>query len=157
MGRNDMGKVLYTIGYGNMKPDDFVAKLKAAGVTVVLDVRRKGSRSWNGKYRRGSCMASLLYGYLDNESPDIGYGLWGAFGNDFDSLPAYNDWLLSRRSAEISLLAERIVDDSEGRYCLLCAEGDPFENDGMTPRCHRVYVAEALVERLGAGWTIEHL
>ena len=41
--------------------------------------------------------------------------------------------------------------------CLICSEGKPFEADGVTPRCHRVPVADALVAELGPEWSVVHL
>ena len=151
-------KILYSIGYGNSAPDDFVAKLKDAGVTVVLDVRRKGSRSWNGKYNHGLAMEKLMSG------SDIKYGNWDSLGNKYGTLADYCIWLGGKRPQKTLYALAKCVDWGKrvDTYCLLCAEGNPYEGHGMVGgapvvRCHRVYVAEGLVEQLGDGWTIEHL
>ena len=148
-----MGKTIWTCGYGNMATDDFVKKLKDAGVTIVLDVRRKGSKSWNGKYNHGySTRLTVGRG-------DINYEELPHLANVYDTLDAYREWLNIRAGKEeIELLAAQIEDDHlDDTLCFLCSEGKPYEKDGVTPRCHRVYVAEALVDQLGEGWRCVHL
>lgn len=160
-----MGNVIYTIGYGNMAPDDFVAKLKEAGITYVLDVRRKGSRSWCSKYGRGSSIGALLWGDHGREIPDIEYGTWGSFGNEFDKLEAYNEWLLRCRARSLEYLASRLKVNPLSRYCLLCAEKDVYDSyipldtgeEVFVTKCHRGCVAEALLAQLGEGWSVKHL
>lgn len=147
-----MSKVLMTAGYGNQKPEDFVERLKDAGVTVVLDVRRKGSKSWNGKYNHGSFASGMAMLMRD---AGILYGTWPVFGNAFDVLSAYSAWLAKSRSTQILDLSNRIGERPQAVFCLLCAERDAHK-DGVV-NCHRVYVADALVKLLGPEWTTVHL
>lgn len=154
-------KRLMTIGYGNSSPEKFLARLKDAGVAVVLDVRRKGSKSWNGKYNQGNSMGSLLWGDMNKEIPEIEYGTWPSLANKFDELWAYQRWLQSKPTSTssaagfLSELQYKIKKNKDSAYCLLCAERDAYK-DGKV-NCHRVYVADALVELLGSEWEVKHL
>ena len=146
-----MGKTIYDAGYGNRSAADFVKLLKDAGITVVLDVRRKGSRSWNGKYNQGVNMEVLLANY------DIGYQDESYLANECESLDEYKEWLsISSEGIEWLVLG---FDNGAvyETFCLICACGDIFEKDGTTPRCHRYYVSKSLVKELGEGWEVVHL
>lgn len=147
-------KQIMTAGYGNLVPEEFVAMLKEAGVTIVRDIRRKGSKSWNGRYNQGgACGMNMLM-----HENDIEYQAWPKLGNNYDTLEAYGHWLERARRWEIEQLAAGIESAlGPDRLCLICSEGKPFEADGVTPRCHRVYVAEALVAELGEGWSVKYL
>lgn len=158
-----MEKTIFTAGYGNMEPVDFVAKLKDAGVEVVVDIRRPGCRSWCGAYRWNigdgfGGIANLL------KPKGVDYKMWGVAANCSPSLEIYEGWIKRSNSGRgtIQWFIKHMIDGVEGdaidgKFCLLCAEGDPFEKDGVTPRCHRVYVGEALLAELGEGWSVKHL
>ncbi len=146
-----MEKVIYDAGYGNLAPEDFVKKLKDAGVTVVLDVRRVGSLGRLRCYDWGARINVLL------AVEDIGYNSWAAFGNFFDNLLIYEGWLYSRRGGEITALARRVGMHGGAVFCLICACGDVFEKDGVTPRCHRYYVGAAVAKELGDDWKVRHI
>lgn len=155
-----MDRVIYTVGYGNMAPEEFVAKLKAAGITDVMDVRRKDSKGRLRAYDPGDGggMEKLI------KAADMRFTTEDQFGNEFVGLPnalaQYKAWL-GERTDMVWCTAHGIFffmrHSSNRKFCLLCGCGKPFEKDGKTPRCHRVYVAEALIEQLGAGWTGGHL
>ena len=150
---NGMDKILYDAGYGNLAPAEFVALLKKAGVTVVLDIRRKGCKSWNGRYTQGKSMNQLMG---DNS---FAYNPWPGLGNQYDRLSGYTGWLADNKRAKslLYMLGDIIGRHEDVCVCRSGSEGKPFEADGTTPRCHRVYVAEALLAELGEGWTIKHL
>lgn len=151
--------VLYTIGYGNSAPDEFLARLKEVRITTVLDVRRKESKSWCGAYRWGSAMKNLL------KTDGIKYYMEDAFGNEFDTLAAYQEWLTNDEEIgyRVTGLSREIAQNDADVACLLCSEMEVYEapqpGKGLvhTVDCHRVYVAEALVESLGAEWSVKHL
>jgi len=151
-------KIVYSAGYGNNKPEDFIKRLKAAGITLVIDIRRRRCKSWNGKYRwHLAGMGKLVI--------DAGMGYVAAWisANLGKDLRLYRQWLYRHdRTGGHSIIDHlawciRHTYWQWERICFLCAEGNPFEPDGKTPRCHRVYVAEALVELLGDDWKVEHL
>lgn len=155
-----MEKIIYSAGYGNMGPEAFVAKLKDAGVTDVMDVRRKGSGAWCGAYRWG---CGNGFGGIEQllKVAGIKYTTEDQFGKkEEDSLDEYKTWLDGQ--ADMVWCAAHGVgffmrQDSNRKFCLICAEGDVYEKDGTTPRCHRWYVAAALVKELGEGWSVYHL
>lgn len=152
-----MGNVIYTAGYGNLAPADFVKKLKDAGVKLVIDVRERPG-AWSPRYRAGdSGMCDLLVDDMPLED-GIVY-LWSPeLGKPKDMpLADYVKEVLGCMTGEKHLWLCGWWTKRSGRTCLLCAEGNPFEKDGVTPRCHRVYVSEALVEQLGEGWRCVHL
>ncbi|MHA2069002.1 MAG: hypothetical protein ACXABY_31960 [Candidatus Thorarchaeota archaeon] len=145
-------KVIYTAGYGNNSPEVFLGRLKAAGIDYVFDVRRQWSKSWCAAYHQGKKIQKTI------EGSGMWYREWYALSNRYDRLDAYLEWLDSSGLRYIEDLAGRgAIWQSGSKICFLCAEGDPYEKDGVTPRCHRVYVAEALVKQLGDGWSVVHL
>lgn len=145
-------KQIMTAGYGNLASEEFVALLKEAGVTLVVDIRRKGCKSWNGRYRQGPGMKGLLglrgIEYIDRSD----------LGNEYKTLPEYADWLAGiYGKQQIEWMAPLVAAaEGLGHICLICSEGKPFEADG-TPRCHRVLVGNALVKELGEEWSVKHL
>ena len=143
---------LFTIGYGNDPPEKFLARLKAAGVTVVLDVRRYNSKARLRCYDSGrrAGMSKLL------AESDITYWEYSFFSNRNDTLLCYAAWLKSSCMCDaVELLANTISCIPSSAFCLLCAERDAYKDGEVN--CHRVYVADALVKLLGAGWSVEHL
>ena len=143
-------KKLFTIGYGSNKPSDFIERLKDAGITVVLDVRREHSKSWCGSYKPGlRWMGKLL------SDAGIGYGQWSGFGNNFDSLKEYQTWLLDQQRMLDYCASLFDVVWSGDAVCILCSERKAYR--GGKVNCHRVYVADTLVAMLGEGWEVEHL
>lgn len=151
-------RILFTAGYGNSSPEDFLERLKKAGVTVVLDVRRSGSKSWNGKYNQGYSMRGLV------ENKSIEYWPLPYLSNNYDTLEAYNSWLDSQTMREeADLLSAIIEDDYLGHtLCILCAERDAYKapHPGrlyFVVNCHRVYVADALAKLLGDDWSVKHI
>jgi prepilin-type processing-associated H-X9-DG protein len=148
-------KVIYTIGYGNNTPEEFLERLKVAGVTLVVDVRRRYSKAWCNSYHSGNNMRNYLM--LDG---GVAYCQWPWIANNHSSLCKYKRWLYAQGVGDAELLSEAIKNavENNGRVCcLLCAEGDPYEKDGETVRCHRIYLADALVAQLGEGWSVCHL
>lgn len=152
-----MSKTLFTAGYGNQKPEDFLARLKDAGVTVVLDVRREGSGARLSVYRPGKSIAALF------ATAGIHYRGGHPLGNVYDTLEEYREWVTSDCGMKwINVLAYNIQSTGND-VCLLCAERDAYKFDDEkwkcrgAVNCHRVYVADALVEILGNGWEVCHL
>jgi len=141
---------LYTIGYGNNKPDDFIARLKANDISHVFDVRRKDSRSWCSSYAHGHPMRSLLAKH------NIEYIELDYLANHYDTLDGYKAWLNSIYGAREIRIALRVLMGLKGTAgemftpCLLCAELDP-------EKCHRKIVAEALSSEFKQEWEVVHL
>lgn len=132
---------LYTIGYGNRKPEEFFA-LIPNGATII-DVRRS-ARGWSSEYsakRMGERMGNL-------------YLYWPALGNSFHG--SHNQWIpeggwgLANDFLEaLASLARTLEQQGQPPIVLLCAESDP-------QRCHRRFVAEEVAKRVD-GLEIVHL
>jgi len=146
-------KTIYTIGYGNDKPEVFLQRLKDAGVDLVIDVRRMNSGAWCNKYRSGNSMRNFLM--LDG---GIAYSPWIWLANKCESLSEYSNWLNNEGMKSVTLLAESIenaVEANDRICCLLCAERDVYKDGEVN--CHREYVGKAVVEMLGEEWEVCHL
>src|SRR5262249_55156525 len=131
---------LLTIGHSNLVADRFVALLKDAGVTAVVDVRSVPSSRWCPWFS-GKALAQRLareaiayialggaLGVRPREPPVYCHG-----GADSEAMAAW---------AEIAAGIQRVMDEmARHRVCLLCAEREPLD-------CHRcLLVGRALAER----------
>lgn len=140
-------KILYTIGYGNGTPETLVARLKAAGIKRVVDVRARP----HSNPKRGFTPFNLQAIFW-NEWFHIEYG-GRLFGNHDRESPPF-DKLRSRvraffeKNGPDPWLFQRIP------TALLCSEGKPFDEDGNC-RCHRVVVAEEIARV--HGMEVKHL
>lgn len=145
---------LYTVGYGGRRPAGLVALLKENGINVVIDVRREKSRAFIRTYWAGQEMEITL---ALKARPPIEYRHAYQLGNNYDELEEYRQWLdTPEGETGIRLEAEWIQEGRDVRYCLLCAEKSAYDKAGK-PKCHRVYVADALLKLLGEGWDVKHL
>ena len=147
-----------TIGYGNLKPDDFMDKVREHKITHFIDVRRDtvgrirsyatGKRIAATLSAGNSIMALRHYIHV----PEMGRP------KDM-ALADYTTYLMSSLMwRPIVLLSGYVwgVVKEGGVPALLCAEGTALEDHGTT-RCQRVYVAKAIVEYLGSEWRIRHV
>jgi uncharacterized protein (DUF488 family) len=144
-------KRIYTIGFTRKTLQEFIERLRAAGVREVIDLRLRNT--------------SQLAGW--SKSPDFAYLLTAGFGFGYEHHPEFaptdelldgykktGDWA-AYEAGFSRLLADRRPErearallEKEG-ICLLCAEP-------QADRCHRRLVAEYL-ERFGPHIHIEHL
>lgn len=135
-----MTVALFTIGYEGRTPDEYVALLTGAGVTLLADVRRnpisrrKGFSK--GTLARGCAAVGIRYEHL----PELGIASEKrknlATQADVDELFAEyeRDWLPTQGPALAKLRAWL---DAGERVALTCFERAPGD-------CHRHCVAEAL-------------
>lgn len=147
---------LYTAGYGNTSPDKFLLFLAGKGVTHIYDIRRSCNPAGRPMLKPGAVLdiycshRGLTYLWTK--------GLGKPMNQTFED---YRESILTgSRKATFDTLALRIklIAAHGGKPCLLCAEGNPFENDNRTPKCHRVILGTALAEMLGSNmWTVSHL
>jgi uncharacterized protein (DUF488 family) len=128
-------RTLYTIGYGNRKPEAFFAMLPEGA--KIVDVRRSPT-GWHQAY----CLPGLKARLGDR------YRWRGALGNGtngtadhWDKLPGADDWLVGFAFWYKAYGGTPVV--------LLCAEAD-------YQRCHRRFVAEEIARRV-PGLEIVHL
>lgn len=152
----DMIGTIFSCGYGNRAPDEFLKLLKDAGITLVIDVRREGSKSWCGAYRWGcgngfGGMANLL------GAGGIKYSTHPELANQHSTLAAYQAWLDTwdggLASSGLYALIEVLWQDEV--VCLVCAEKYPYK-DGEA-MCHRVLLADELLSDFGESWGVVHL
>ena len=132
---------IYTIGYGNSTPDAFFALLPDNA--IIVDVRANPYSAWNSlfTYRH---LSQRLAAFRDGTRRYV----WiPELGNRSRRMPP----TLVDEAKGLEHL-KRLARDAhqKGRaICLLCAEGNPLEPDGVTHRCHRAYIAQHLAEALG--------
>lgn len=138
---------ILTIGHSNLPLDQFLARLKAHGVSAIIDVRSVPfSRRF--PWFSGRTLAERL------KSKGIGYVMMGdslggrpcdpaLYSNDIADYEAMATTADFR--AAIDQLCSRMT---QARLCLMCAEGEPLD-------CHRcLLVARALA---GRGANIGHI
>lgn len=147
-------KALYTIGYTKSSLENFLERLKAAGVDAVIDIRLNNT--------------SQLAGF--SKKDDLAYLLREGFGIDyihmqemaptpelFDTIKKRKDWegylagytRLTEERDMTGKLVGTIQEHGWERPCLLCAEPTP-------ERCHRRLLAEAVQGELD-GLEVIHL
>ncbi len=142
--------VLATIGYEKDLQEAVIARLKAAGVEVVVDVRAVASSRRTGFSK--SVLAAALAG------AGIGYVHLRALGTPKSG----RDAARAGRIAEMRAIFEAHLEEpaaqlelthageiaSARKTALLCYEADPAG-------CHRAVIAERLAA--ACGFTVEHL
>lgn len=134
---------LYTIGYEGLTIDEFIARLEAADVTALYDVRDLPLSHKRGFSKNGLATALAHAG--------IRYHHWKALGAPKpvrDRYHADHDWpafaAVYRRhlATQGDTLRELAAAARTETACLLCFEAEPA-------RCHRSIIA-AEAHRLGA-------
>lgn len=155
MGRMAAGAVriirINTIGHATRPIDEFVALLRSAGVTLLVDVRiAPGSR--RSPQFASDALAKTLpsqgIGYLHLKAlggrrrprPDSPHRGWQVEG-----FRGYADYMETAAFAEALALVRRLAE--EHVVALMCAEAVPW-------RCHRRLIADALTVR---GVEVVHL
>lgn len=158
-----MANEILTIGYGNMSPDEFLTKTNDFGITNFVDVRREGSKAWCHDYATGEPIANLLQARPKAVGPSVPPNRYihvPELGRPKEmSLDDYKihlcGTLMWRPIVRLSGYIWGVV-RSGGVPAIMCACGKAFEADNVTPRCHRVYVAQAVADYLGGRWVIRH-
>ena len=144
-----MADQIVTFGYEGLSLDAFIARLKAAGVQTVFDVRANPLSRKPGFSKRGLAAALNEAGLAYVHLPAMGCpkpvrdrykqdGNWSAYTHSF---LAY----LQDQADSIAALAQSA---KASLSCLICFEAD-FE------RCHRTFVARAAAAQ--AGLRVTHL
>jgi uncharacterized protein (DUF488 family) len=136
--------IVLTIGHSTRTLDEFIALLKAHGVTFVVDVRTIPRSRHNPQFNRDSLPDSL-------KKAGIGYvhmpGLGGLRHAKHDSINAgwrnasfrgYADYM---QTPEFEKQIEELIQlAKDHRIALMCAEALPW-------RCHRSLIGDALTVR----------
>jgi len=155
-----MPETIFTMGYGRTSREAFQERLLCLHEEVdkrilVIDIRKEGSRSRNGKWCHSVELSRTVY------ELGTGYGCWthtllvNQHGNTKAGLEEYRSHL--RASLVMNDLLDNIYNNTHNCYVLLCAERKPFKTNDKTPNCHRVILAEELVKELGEDWEVKHL
>jgi uncharacterized protein (DUF488 family) len=157
-------KRVATIGVYGFTADTFLASLRDAGVSVLLDVRqRRGVRgseyAWANAKRLEAAMedAGIQYEHRPELAPttelrQLQYAADAREGvgkrSRAELAPEYVEGYLAEILDGVDLAA--LADDlpAEGPAALMCVERDP-------EACHRSLIAARLAERHGVG--VEHL
>jgi uncharacterized protein (DUF488 family) len=135
----------YTIGYGGRAPEEFAGLLVRHEIRSVADVRIRPDRASMGAYTKARTADKGIERLLSQcgvtyyPIPELG----NLFRGRDDWMPSYR--ALFARAGE--LLVGRLAGLPEP-FCLMCAEKRAAD-------CHRVVIAEFLVEN--RGWTVEHI
>jgi uncharacterized protein (DUF488 family) len=139
---------IFTIGYEGATVDGFVATLKRAGITRVLDVRELPLSRRRGFSK--SALSALLAGvgveYQHERALGAPRHIRHRLREDRNLARYFVDFreYLGTLSVLLDALAHRLT----GSVALLCYERDPKE-------CHRSVVADALAKRLNG--RVQHL
>lgn len=133
-----------TIGHSTRPIDDFIALLRAHGVTRIVDVRTVPRSRHNPQFNRDTLPASL-------QAAGIGYDHMAELGGlrrtttasintgwRNTSFRGYADYMQTPEFADA--IERLILIAKQDRIALMCAEAVPW-------RCHRSLVADALLVR----------
>lgn len=136
--------VIYTIGYGGRKPQEFLSLLIGKDIRAVVDVRLRPDRSRMGIYVKAKDPKKGIQNLLDGAG--IQYFSFIELGNIFRDM---DDW--SQRYRCLMDQAGDLLTEQLRRvptpFCLMCAEKHSDE-------CHRKIIGEYLVEK---GYEVEHI
>lgn len=146
-----MSDELLTIGYEGCTIGDVLASLRAAGVTLLIDVRAVPQSRKPGFSKRqlaaGLDEQGIAYVHLQGlGTPKPGRDAVRA-GHPERMEPIFREHMRSDR-AQVELAQAKAL-ARERRVCLLC-----FEQDEMT--CHRRFVAEMIAAETGQPVTHLH-
>jgi len=143
--------MLFTIGYESATLEDFLATLKNAGVSLLLDVREfPGSRKRGfSKNALASSLAANGIQYLHLRGlGDPKLGRDAARAGDFELFRRIFLQHMTTEKAQSDLQRAADLLKKKRRICLMCYERDPAT-------CHRSMVADMLSS--AEGITIHHL
>lgn len=136
--------IIMTIGHSTRTLDEFVALLRAHGVTRVVDVRTVPRSRHNPQFNKDSLPESLSkagLGYV--HTPGLG-GLRHARADSLNagwrnaSFRGYADYM---QTPEFEENLEQLIElAKKDRVVIMCAEAVPW-------RCHRSLIGDALVVR----------
>ena len=147
--RTPMHPTLFTLGYEGLTIEAFIARLQAAQVKTVMDVRELPLSRKKGFSKTAFCAALATHGIAYLHAPALGCpkpirnqykadGNWQTYTRDF----------LKYIQTQDASLRELVKIAQATPACLVCFEAD-------FSACHRTYVARAA--RHFGGPTVTHL
>jgi uncharacterized protein (DUF488 family) len=138
---------LLTIGHSNLPADRFIALLKDAGVSAIVDVRSVPFSRWCPWFSSKALAARLAANGMVYVA--LGDALGGRPRDPKLYCDGIADYEAMAKQPEFRAGLDRVVDETvRHRVCLLCSERDPLD-------CHRcLLVGRALA---GRGFTPGHI
>ncbi|MCE8506885.1 DUF488 domain-containing protein [Ruegeria pomeroyi] len=141
---------LMTIGYEGASIDDFVATLKAANVTRLIDIRELPLSRKKGFSKRALCNAVEAAGITYEHIKSLGDPKPGRDAAKAGDIPTFKRIFSKHLASEPAQVAlDSVISVAiEGGACLLCFERCHKE-------CHRAMVADEIGKR--ADVSIRHI
>ena len=136
--------VIYTIGYGGRKPQEFLSLLKAKDIRTVVDVRLRPDRSSMGIYVKAKYPKKGIQNLLDGAG--IQYFSFIELGNIFRDMDDWSERYRCLMDQAGGLLTRRLR-RVPTPFCLMCAEK-------RADQCHRKIIGKYLGEN---GYEVEHI
>jgi uncharacterized protein (DUF488 family) len=134
-------RTLYTIGYEGASRDQFAKDLAAAGVTTLVDVRRRAMSRKPGFAKKALTADLAEAGISYVHIPDLGAPLDIFYMKDkADHTPMLIEYE-KRLPGEVVALDELTEIIQQQTACLMCFEKDPA-------RCHRSVLTRFLAQRM---------
>ncbi|HZH52323.1 MAG TPA: DUF488 domain-containing protein [Microvirga sp.] len=135
-----MAERIFTLGYEGLSLEAFVARLKAARVQTVLDVRANPLSRKRGFSKNAFASALDTAGIAYTHLPAMGCPkpVRERYRRDGD-WSAYTRGFLAHLDGQAEALGNLVSIAARSASCLVCFEAD-FN------RCHRTYVARAAAE-----------
>ncbi|MGH6991354.1 MAG: DUF488 family protein [Stellaceae bacterium] len=134
---------LYTAGYEGLRIEDFIYRLRAAGIELVVDVRALPLSRKPGFSKRAfeRALAEAGIGYAHRQALGTPKPIRARYKRDHDVAALNRDFgaYLEHQDLALAELTDLIHDKTA---CLVCYEADP-------KLCHRSLVAAA-ARRFGA-------
>ena len=135
-----MSLKLYTIGHGNIEPDEFMRRLKQFNIEMLIDVRSKPYSRYVPHFNKEGIkhlckdngMKYLFFGNLLGGKPEDDSVTDKGTKINYDLL-AEKDYFLSGIDRLLNLT-------NKYRLCLMCSEGQPDE-------CHRNLLLSPVLEK----------
>uniref|UniRef100_A0A7C4HB55 DUF488 family protein n=2 Tax=Staphylothermus marinus TaxID=2280 RepID=A0A7C4HB55_STAMA len=152
----DLVKLVYTIGYGGRRIEEFIDLIKSYDIERIIDVRKWSSSRRNPVYSSYSLKRFLEENGIDYMwIPELGgYRRFGVdvddigIGSCFESegFRAYATYITVKNSVKVFL--NKLVEAScEKTSAILCCEKIPY-------RCHRKILSDYLVVK---NFTVIHI
>lgn len=146
-----MAALLRTVGHGSLSAEAFADLLAAAGVRLVVDVRRHPGSRRHPQFHKAAMQEVLAgAGIAYRWEEDLGGRRPIPEGTpDVALSEALRGYAAHMRGEAFGAALDRVVDDAEaGTVAVCCAEGD-------WRRCHRMLLADAAL--LLRDVPVEHL
>jgi uncharacterized protein (DUF488 family) len=138
--------MIYTIGYGGRRPDEFLSLLTENGINAVVDVRLRPDRASMGCYALAKTPDKGIQNLLARQS--IAYYSFVQLGNLFLNCDDWRERYGRLLAVAGDILTEPLFSNPIPQpWCLMCSEKRASD-------CHRGVIAAFLADR---GHDIKHI